>query len=298
MEGRDDAHGAGGNTGKDVGGMGKGKDYISSFDEYLRQGEPSKRENAANWQAAIGLQAVDGLRPSAYLLEVAGRNIEGEITLDESRRLIDSYYESKTVRTPKEDEEEEADWQIHAFCEGNTRTTAVFAIQYLRSLGFRVDNRMFALHSWYFRNALVRANYRNVQKDIDYTPIYLVRFFRNLLLGEKWDLKNRYLHIKATGKWGNLGREEGISDNANSRSIGNNSRSKVAKSRSKEEKLLEFCVVPRSLSEIAEFLGMKDKYYMKRTYIDPFLGKSLRMTEPNAPNSPTQKYVAMACVRG
>ncbi len=96
-------------------------------------------------------------------------------------------------------------WQIHAFCEGNTRTTAVFAIQYLRTLGFKVDNRMFALHSWYFRNALVRANYRNVQKDIDYAPIYLVRFFRNLLLGEKWDLKNRYLHIEAAGKRGSHG---------------------------------------------------------------------------------------------
>jgi len=44
-----------------------------------------------------------------------------------------------------------------------------------------------------------------VQKDIDYTPIYLVRFFRNLLLGEKWDLKNRYLHIEAAGKWGSQG---------------------------------------------------------------------------------------------
>lgn len=97
-------------------------------------------------------------------------------------------------------------WQIHAFCEGNTRTTAVFAIQYLRTLGFNVDCRMFALHSWYFRNALVRANYRNVQKDIDYTPIYLVRFFRNLLLGEKWDLKNRYLHIEAAGKWESQGK--------------------------------------------------------------------------------------------
>lgn len=96
-------------------------------------------------------------------------------------------------------------WQIHAFCEGDTRTSAVFAIQYLRTLGFKVDNRMFALHSWCFRNALVRANYRNVQKDIDCTPIYLVRFFRNLLLGEKWDLKNRYLHIEAAGKWGSQG---------------------------------------------------------------------------------------------
>ncbi len=281
--------------------MDDNNNYMAPFDEYLRQREPSKQESAANWQTAIGLQAVDGLQPSAYLLDVAKRNIDGEISLEDSRRLIDSYYQSKTARTPKEEEEEEADkvsaniarilqtnsfalntngyislhrrifegvfkhageirtyditkrewvlegatvnylnwedlrraldwdieqekkfsyrgltddekiehialfisgiWQIHAFREGNTRTTAVFAIQFLRSLGFQVDNRMFALHSWYFRNALVRANYRNVQKDVDYSPIYLVRFFRNLLLGEKWDLKNRYLHINATKEW-------------------------------------------------------------------------------------------------
>lgn len=92
-------------------------------------------------------------------------------------------------------------WQIHAFREGNTRTTAVFTIQYLRTMGFNVDNKMFALHSWYFRNALVRANYRNIQKGIEYSPIFLVRFFRNLLLGEKWDLRNRFLHVNASGEW-------------------------------------------------------------------------------------------------
>ena len=92
-------------------------------------------------------------------------------------------------------------WQIHAFREGNTRTTAIFTIQYLRSLGYEVNNEMFAKHSWYFRNALVRANYRNIQKGIDYSPIYLVRFFRNLLLGESWVLKNRYLHIDPTDEW-------------------------------------------------------------------------------------------------
>ena len=89
-------------------------------------------------------------------------------------------------------------WQIHAFGEGNTRTTAVFTIQYLRSLGFDVDNEQFARHSWYFRNALVRANYRNVAKGIEHSPVYLERFFRNLLLGEQWDLRNRYLHIHPT----------------------------------------------------------------------------------------------------
>ena len=274
---------------------------FASFDEYLRQGEPSQKESAENWKTAIGLQAVDGLQPSAYLIDVAKRNIEGEITLDESRKLIDSYYQSKTVRTPKDEDEEEADkvsaniakilasktfafntngyvslhrrifegvfkhageirqydiskkewvlegdsvnylnwedlrraldwdieqeknfsykgltddekiehiakfisgiWQIHAFREGNTRTTAIFTIQYLRSLGYEVNNEMFAKHSWYFRNALVRANYRNINKDIEYSPIYLVRFFRNLLLGESWVLKNRYLHIDPTDEW-------------------------------------------------------------------------------------------------
>ncbi len=271
---------------------------FASFDEYLRQGEPTQKESAENWKVAIGLQAVDGLQTSSYLIDVARRNIEGEISIEESRKLIDSYYLSKTARTPKDEEEEEADkvsaniakilasktfafntngyvslhrrifegifkhageirqyditkkewvlegdtvnylnwedlrraldwdmeqeknfrysglsddekiehiakfvsgiWQIHAFREGNTRTTAVFTIQYLRSLGYKVNNEMFAKHSWYFRNALVRANYRNINKDIEYSPIYLVRFFRNLLLGDGWVLKNRYLHIHPT----------------------------------------------------------------------------------------------------
>ena len=82
---------------------------FASFDEYLRQGEPSQKESAENWKTAIGLQAVDGLQPSAYLIDVAKRNIEGEISLDETRKLIDSYYQSKTVRTPKDENEEEAD---------------------------------------------------------------------------------------------------------------------------------------------------------------------------------------------
>ena len=92
-------------------------------------------------------------------------------------------------------------WQIHAFGEGNTRTTAVFAISYLRDLGYKVENDMFAQHSWYFRNALVRANYRNAVEGIDYAPEYLERFFRNLLLGEQWDLRNRYLHIHPSEEW-------------------------------------------------------------------------------------------------
>ena len=86
-------------------------------------------------------------------------------------------------------------WQIHAFGEGNTRTTAVFFIKYLRSLGFDVTNDLFAKNSWYFRNALVRANYNDYTKDIRETTEYLEIFLRNLLLGETNELKNRYLHV-------------------------------------------------------------------------------------------------------
>lgn len=88
-------------------------------------------------------------------------------------------------------------WQIHAFGEGNTRTTAVFTIKYLRSLGFNADNELFAENSWYFRNALVRANYNNLQKGIHENSEFLEKFFRNLLLGEHNELKNRFLHIRA-----------------------------------------------------------------------------------------------------
>ena len=92
-------------------------------------------------------------------------------------------------------------WQIHPFREGNTRTTAIFTIKYLRSQGFNVNNELFEQHSWYFRNALVRANYRNLSKGVNYAPEFLVRFFSNLLFGEKWDLRNRYLHIHPAEEW-------------------------------------------------------------------------------------------------
>ena len=95
-------------------------------------------------------------------------------------------------------------WQVHAFCEGNTRTTAVFMIKYLRSLGFNVVNDVFAENSWYFRNALVRANYTDLTKGITETTEYLERFFRSMLLGEEHDLRNRIMHID----WEKVGAEE------------------------------------------------------------------------------------------
>ena len=94
-------------------------------------------------------------------------------------------------------------WQIHIFGEGNTRTTAVFFIKYLKTLGFSTINDVFAENAWYFRNTLVRANYTNLQKGIRETTEYLEVFLRNLLLNEKNELHNQNLHIS-----GNLNEEK------------------------------------------------------------------------------------------
>lgn len=269
---------------------------MNEFEEYIRQEEPHKKEKGYVWQTAIGLQAVDDLKPSEYLIRTARQHIEGDITIEEAKQLIDSYYQTKTVRTGIEDRTEEADkvsariaeilsektftfspveyiaihrrlfqgiykfagtirdynitkkewvlrgetviyasagsiresldydfgqeknfsykdldiyeaishiarfvsgvWQIHAFGEGNTRTTAVFAIKYLRTFGFDISNETFANHSWYFRNALVRANYNNLSKGIYATTEYIEAFFRNLILNEHSELKNRMMLVE------------------------------------------------------------------------------------------------------
>ena len=362
---------------------------FASFDEYLRQGEPSQKESAENWKTAIGLQAVDGLQPSTYLIDVAKRNIEGEITLDETRKLIDSYYQSKTVRTPKDEDEEEADkvsaniakilasktfafntngyvslhrrifegvfkhageirqydiskkewvlegdsvnylnwedlrraldwdieqeknfsykgltddekiehiakfisgiWQIHAFREGNTRTTAIFTIQYLRSLGYEVNNEMFAKHSWYFRNALVRANYRNIQKGIDYSPIYLVRFFRNLLLKDGWVLKNRYLHIRPTDEWKVQPR---IGTPQVPRKLSSSTPQVPHKfSQHVETLILSFNDEYMTSAEIMGAIGLKDRKSFSELYLNAALSeKAIERKYPNTPRHPRQKY--------
>uniref|UniRef100_UPI004029E12A Fic family protein n=1 Tax=Prevotella sp. TaxID=59823 RepID=UPI004029E12A len=362
---------------------------FASFDEYLRQGEPSQKESAENWKTAIGLQAVDGLQPSAYLIDVAKRNIEGEISLDETRKLIDSYYQNKTVRTPKDEDEEEADkvsaniakilasktfafntngyvslhrrifegvfkhageirqydiskkewvlegdsvnylnwedlrraldwdieqeknfqykglsddekiehiakfvsgiWQIHAFREGNTRTTAIFTIQYLRSLGYEVNNEMFAKHSWYFRNALVRANYRNIQKGIDYSPIYLVRFFRNLLLKDSWVLKNRYLHIRPTDDWKEQPR---IGTPQVPRKLSSSTPQVPHKfSQHVETLILSFNDEYMTSAEIMGAIGLKDRKSFSELYLNAALSeKAIERKYPNTPRHPRQQY--------
>lgn len=265
------------------------------FKEYIQASEPDKASKGYAWSTAIGLQGVDGLTPSNYLIKTAIANIEGEITIGEAKNLIDSYYEEKPERVSDEERTEEADkvsariaellsetafsfspmeyisihrklfqgiyeyageirdynitkkewvldgasvtygsaselkatleydfeqerrfsykglsideiihhlavfisrlWQIHIFGEGNTRTTAVFLIKYLRTLGFSATNDIFAKNSWYFRNALVRANYTNLQNNVHETTKYLELFLRNLLLEENNPLHNRSMHI-------------------------------------------------------------------------------------------------------
>ena len=265
------------------------------FKEYLKETEPDKLSKGYAWSTAIGLQAVDGLKPSEYLINTALQNIEGKITIKQAQKLIQGYYEENSVHSSDGNRTEEADivssriaeilsetafsfspneyiaihrklfqgiykyagqireynitkkewvldgatvmygsaselratleydfsqeksfsykglsmdeiihhlalfvaglWQIHIFGEGNTRTTAVFFIKYLRTLGFSATNDIFAKNAWYFRNALVRANYTNLQKGINETTEYLELFLRNLLLNENNELRNRNLHI-------------------------------------------------------------------------------------------------------
>ena len=370
------------------------KNGYLDFDEYIRQGEPQQKERAEAWRVAIGLQAVDGLKTSEYLHETARRNIEGEISIDEARELIKTYYITKTHHAPDDDEKQEADqvsanitkilsyssldfstkgyislhrrifegvfkhagqmrnyditkkewvlngdtvnylnwedlrraldydieqernfiykgispdnlishisrfisgiWQVHAFREGNTRTTAVFAILYLRDIGFDVANDMFAEHSWYFRNALVRANYRNARKGIDYSPIYLERFFRNLLFGEQWDLRNRYLHIYPTEEWSvqpNMSIPEQVPHNyptttpqlPNKFNADNSNIIKLVSIIGKQE---------LSVKEIMTSIGLKDRKNISVLYLNPAIQEGyVRRLYPNSLHHPKQKYL-------
>ncbi len=166
------------------------------FKEYIKQSEPNKRDKGYAWHTAIGLQAVDGLKPSKYLIDTAIKNIEGDISIDEAQELLNSYYMDEIIHHLAVFVSRL--WQIHIFGEGNTRTTAVFFIKYLRTLGFDATNDIFAENAWYFRNALVRANYNDLKNGVHETTEYLELFLRNLLLDEKNELHNRTMHISGT----------------------------------------------------------------------------------------------------
>lgn len=188
-------------------------------------------------------------------------------------------------------------WQIHAFCEGNTRTTAVFTILYLRSIGFKVDNSLFARHSWYFRNALVRANYKNAIKGIDYTSVYLERFFRNLLLGEKWDLRNRYLHIHATDEW-NVQPKLNIPTSTPQVQTKHPTSTPQVKDKlhTSNPYILELIKVigdqEMSVKEMLTAIGLKERKNFLNLYLNPAVSDGyVRLLYPNSPRHPRQKYL-------
>ena len=188
-------------------------------------------------------------------------------------------------------------WQIHAFGEGNTRTTAVFTIQYLRSLGFDVNNDLFAKHSWYFRNALVRANYHNIAKGIDYTPIYLERFFRNLLLGEQWDLRNRYLHIHPTAEWSvqpNLATPSSIP--ASTPQVPPQLQDKLHTDNLLIIRLIKVIGQEQlSIKQMLEGVGLKDRMNFLKYNLNPAIAEGfVRMLYPQSPRHPRQKYLLTA----
>ena len=372
---------------------------LLDFEEYTRVSEPHKREKAYAWRTAIGLQAVDGLQVSDYLKQTARRNIEGEITIDEARELIKSYYQSKTSREPDDEERQEADkvsgnisrilsrqtldftangfvalhrrifegvfkhageirkyditkkewvlrgdtvnylnyedlwraldfdineekrfnykglssdeivahiakftsglWQIHPFGEGNTRTTAVFVILYLRSIGFDVNNDLFAENSWYFRNALVRANYKNAVKGVEYTTVFLERFFRNLLFGEDNELRNRYLLINA--------QTEVKSDPTSTRQVPDKHPTSTRQVPDKTEQapskfhtdntnivniVLALGQNELSIKELLPIVGLKDRENFLNLFITPAIKEGfVRLSFPDKPKHPRQKYL-------
>lgn len=191
-------------------------------------------------------------------------------------------------------------WQIHAFGEGNTRTTAVFTILYLRHIGFKVTNDMFAQHSWYFRNALVRANYKSAVLGIDYSPVYLERFFRNLLLGDGWDLRNRYLHIHPTEEWKvQLNRAVTNGDTCQSethRTSTGQVQDKLNADISNIIKLVNI-IGDRGLSvrEMMEGVGLKGRDNFLKLYLNPAISEGyVRLLYPQSPRHPRQKYLLTA----
>lgn len=174
-------------------------------------------------------------------------------------------------------------WQIHPFGEGNTRTTAVFTIKYLRSQGFDVNNDLFERYSWYFRNALVRANYRNLKKGINYEPLFLVRFFRNLLLGENNTLKNRYMMIDGPEEWKMPENEQ----------VENKHRTSTEQVTEQVNTLvLALGSDQLTLKQMMERVNLKHRPNFIDNYLTPAINEGcIRLLYPDKPRHPRQKYL-------
>lgn len=176
-------------------------------------------------------------------------------------------------------------WQIHPFGEGNTRTTSVFAIKYLRSLGFAIDNKVFAENSFYFRNALVRANYSNIPEKVYPTLVYLERFFSNLLAGADFELKSRCLLVgldPVTPPLVPPGREQ---ERAQAREQVSDAPDKFVR------RLLKAMKGEMSVLEMMAALKLGGRRNFLEKYLAPAMALGLvERTQPSSPRSPTQKY--------
>lgn len=179
-------------------------------------------------------------------------------------------------------------WQNHPFREGNTRTTAVFVIKYLRSCGFNVNNDLFANNSWYFRNALVRANYRNIARGIDPDMSFLKLFFRNLLLGENNELKNRYMLVNPPEQWN----RERVAESDNRTSTEQVPNKLIEQVTDSERKLiLAIGEQDLSMREIMEAMGLKHRPTLLYNYIEPAMNNGVvTLLYPGSPRHPRQKY--------
>lgn len=182
-------------------------------------------------------------------------------------------------------------WQSHPFREGNTRTTAIFAIKYLKSIGFECNNDMFEQHSWYFRNALVRANYKNVAKGINQDYSFLNKFFRNLLMGENNALKNRYMLINPPEEWkqpsttGQAPYKYPTSTLQVQDKLNTDNPNVIRLVQVVGEKEL-------SVKEIMDRLGLKDRKNILNLYLTPSMKEGyIRQLYPQSPRHPRQKYL-------
>lgn len=172
-------------------------------------------------------------------------------------------------------------WQNHPFREGNTRTTAVFVIKYLRSIGFKVNNDLFANNSWYFRNALVRANYRNPLKGIEPNKSFLIKFFRNLILEEENESKNRYMLI-------------GYQDDCDTHTSTHTSTNNSVSSLSENVKRLVIVIgtEEKGIKEMMDAVGLRNRPNFIEYSLTPAInGGLVTMKYPDSPRHPRQKYL-------
>lgn len=202
-------------------------------------------------------------------------------------------------------------WQICPFGEGNSRFTAVLTLLHLRQMGIGYNIDTFKNDSYYFHNALVRANYRNIEKNIGYEPVYLERFFRNLLLSEHWDLRNRYVHVRPAAEWRNQAQSNNntatgqVQIKKDTRKYKEEDKRKSSKEEIQSSQDEDYADNPNilflavamgdeflSVKEILERLHLKGRDNFLKLYLTPAIDSGIvALLYPKSPRHPRQKYL-------